>query len=63
MSVMGINENQVSDILKIVAGILHIGNITFQENGNYSQISNRKSNYLQLKLNKFFSYKTCNKYY
>ncbi|KAF7992566.1 hypothetical protein HCN44_004910 [Aphidius gifuensis] len=43
MSVMGINENQVSDILKIVAGILHIGNIAFQENGNYSKISNTKS--------------------
>lgn len=61
MSVMGIKENQVSDILRIVAGILQIGNITFCEDGNYSQIANTRGKYFQLKYNnskkKYFSTK------
>ncbi|KAK0174069.1 hypothetical protein PV328_007186 [Microctonus aethiopoides] len=43
LSVMGLNETQVSDILRLVAGILHIGNIKFEENGNYSKISNKRA--------------------
>ncbi|XP_034936680.1 unconventional myosin-Ie-like [Chelonus insularis] len=43
LSVMDIKEADVFDILKLVAGILHIGNIKFQENGNYSQIIDNKA--------------------
>ncbi|XP_015599570.1 unconventional myosin-Ie isoform X2 [Cephus cinctus] len=39
LSVMGIGDAEVTDILKLVAGILHIGNIQFMENGNYSQVA------------------------
>lgn len=36
---MDIKETEVSNILRLVAGILHIGRIKFRENGNYSQIA------------------------
>lgn len=39
---MGIRETEVTDILRLVTGILHIGNIKFQENGNYSQIADAR---------------------
>ncbi|CAG5101043.1 Similar to Myo1e: Unconventional myosin-Ie (Rattus norvegicus), partial [Cotesia congregata] len=39
LSVMDIKETEVSNILRLVAGILHIGTIKFRENGNYSQIA------------------------
>ncbi|XP_068083790.1 unconventional myosin-Ie [Anabrus simplex] len=38
MSVMGLSEAEQTNILKLVAGILHLGNITFVEKGNYSEI-------------------------
>ena len=40
LSVMGISDSDVTDIFRLVAGILHIGNIQFVENGNYSQVDN-----------------------
>lgn len=36
MEVMGITEETQNDILNIVAGILHLGNIAFAEDGNYA---------------------------
>nr|XP_045626212.1 unconventional myosin-Ie-like isoform X1 [Procambarus clarkii] len=45
MSVMGIPENTQLDILRIVAAILHIGNISFTEDNNASFIMD--PNYLQ----------------
>ncbi|XP_017890395.1 unconventional myosin-Ie-like isoform X2 [Ceratina calcarata] len=39
LGVMGINDSEVHDIFQLVAGVLHIGNIEFSENGNYSQIA------------------------
>lgn len=42
LSVMGIKDADVIDIFKLVAGILHVGNIQFVENGNYSQIADKQ---------------------
>lgn len=36
MQVMGLDSDAVSDILTVVAGILHLGNIAFVEQGNYA---------------------------
>ncbi|KAL5481739.1 hypothetical protein EMCRGX_G021967 [Ephydatia muelleri] len=36
MSVMGIDQETQTNILNIVAGILHLGNISFTEHGNYA---------------------------
>ena len=37
MDVMGISEEDQGSCLQIVAGILHLGNISFTEVGNYAQ--------------------------
>ncbi|XP_025987420.1 unconventional myosin-Ie isoform X2 [Solenopsis invicta] len=42
LSVMGIKDAEVTDIFRLVAGILHLGNIQFAENGNYSQIADKQ---------------------
>ncbi|XP_046434447.1 unconventional myosin-Ie-like [Neodiprion virginianus] len=39
LSVMGIRNTEVSQIFQLVAGVLHIGNIRFVEDGNYSRIA------------------------
>ncbi|XP_059157051.1 unconventional myosin-Ie-like isoform X2 [Physella acuta] len=39
MQVIGIHPDTQNDILSIVAGILHLGNITFKESGNYAEIA------------------------
>lgn len=36
MKVMGLDTEAISDILAVVAGILHLGNISFVEQGNYA---------------------------
>ena len=40
MQVIGISTEEQNDILSIVAGILHLGNISFSESGNYAVITN-----------------------
>lgn len=40
MDVMGISDEDQANVLAIVAGILHLGNITFREDGNYAAIEN-----------------------
>jgi len=40
MYTMGIADEQQASILQLVAGILHLGNIAFQEVGNYAQPEN-----------------------
>ena len=40
MQVIGIPTETQNDILSIVAGILHLGNISFTESGNYATIQN-----------------------
>ncbi|KAI8789436.1 unconventional myosin-Ie-like isoform X1 [Biomphalaria glabrata] len=39
MQVIGISPDTQREILSIVAGILHLGNITFVEQGNYAKIA------------------------
>ncbi|XP_014209371.1 unconventional myosin-Ie-like [Copidosoma floridanum] len=41
LSVMGIKNMETTDILRLVAGILHIGNVRFTEKGNYSQVADK----------------------
>ncbi|XP_053974659.1 unconventional myosin-If-like isoform X1 [Hylaeus volcanicus] len=43
LSVMGISDTETTNICRIVAGILHIGNIEFAEHENYSQISDKNT--------------------
>lgn len=38
MTVMGIAEDIQYEVLSIVAGILHLGNIIFMEQANYAQV-------------------------
>ncbi|XP_063173201.1 unconventional myosin-Ie-like [Candoia aspera] len=38
MEVIGLSEDEQALVLQIVAGILHLGNITFQESGNYAVV-------------------------
>eukprot|EP00047_Mylnosiga_fluctuans_P003550 m.229694 g.229694 ORF g.229694 m.229694 type:complete len:1076 (-) comp11945_c0_seq1:83-3310(-) len=38
MGVMNLTAADQSDVLKVVAAILHLGNIEFCENGNYAQV-------------------------
>lgn len=45
LNVMGISNSEITDIFRLVAGVLHIGNIKFVENGNYSQIANEQCTY------------------
>ena len=37
MDVMGISDEDQASVLQIVGGILHIGNISFMEVGNYAE--------------------------
>ena len=39
MQVVGLDEDCREDIVSVVAGILHLGNITFVEKGNYAAIA------------------------
>lgn len=62
MNVMGLTEQEQSNILQVVAGVLHLGNVMFREKGNYSEIEDQDTlavpaflfevdqNYLQSKL-------------
>ena len=43
MTVMGIAEEVQYEVLSIVAGILHMGNINFQEHNNYAQVADNES--------------------
>eukprot|EP00054_Salpingoeca_dolichothecata_P025400 m.177618 g.177618 ORF g.177618 m.177618 type:complete len:1031 (-) comp25343_c1_seq7:140-3232(-) len=45
MDVMGISPEDQWEVLKIVAGVLHLGNIDFEESGNYAQV--RDANFLE----------------
>uniref|UniRef100_T1JDZ8 Myosin motor domain-containing protein n=1 Tax=Strigamia maritima TaxID=126957 RepID=T1JDZ8_STRMM len=40
MTVMGLSEVEQMNILQVVAGILHFGNINFIEKGNYADVEN-----------------------
>lgn len=42
MSVMGLTDDEQNEILKVTAAVLHFGNISFQENGNYASVSDKQ---------------------
>lgn len=42
MDVIGISAQNRSMVLQIVAGILHLGNITFKESGNYAAVESEE---------------------
>lgn len=42
MTVMGMSEVEQTNVLQVVAGILHLGNIAFVEQGNYAAIENEE---------------------
>ncbi|KAF4531632.1 hypothetical protein B566_EDAN006563 [Ephemera danica] len=43
MSVMGITEIDQNNILKLVAGVLHLGNVRFIESGNNSEVQDENT--------------------
>ncbi|XP_043994741.1 unconventional myosin-Ie isoform X1 [Gambusia affinis] len=42
MDVIGISAEDRSMVLQIVAGVLHVGNITFRESGNYAAVESEE---------------------
>jgi len=46
MNVMGLTEQEQSNILQVVAGVLHLGNVMFREKGNYSEIEKQDSKFM-----------------
>lgn len=38
MSVMGMSDDDQYSVLSLVAGVLHLGNISFIEQGNYAAV-------------------------
>lgn len=46
MDVIGISADTREDVLSLVAGILHLGNISFVEDGNYAGIANNDCKHL-----------------
>jgi len=46
MEVIGLDEQTREDVRSLVAGILHLGNIAFVENGNYAAIADDGCKYL-----------------
>ena len=49
MDVIGIREEDQASVLQIIAGVLHLGNIAFVEDGNYAVPENDDCKYLLLK--------------
>lgn len=45
MSVIGVSLDEQDAVLQIVAGILHLGNITFREEGNYAVVESEDCEY------------------
>jgi myosin-1 len=43
MTVMGISEEDQYNVLSIVAGVIHMGNIDFREQGNYAAVQDPQS--------------------
>ncbi len=46
MDVIGISAIDRSLVLQIVAGVLHLGNISFKEAGNYAAVENDECMYI-----------------
>jgi len=56
LSVMEIKDAEVMDIFRLVAGILHLGNIQFVEDGNYSQIADKHCKLFYMLIKVAFQY-------
>lgn len=41
MKVVGVNDQDQLEVLRIVATVLHIGNITFTEENNFAAVSGK----------------------
>lgn len=46
MSVVGLSVDAQDSVLQIVAGILHLGNITFREEGNYGVVESEDCEFI-----------------
>lgn len=42
MEVIGISAEDRAMVLQIVAGVLHLGNISFKESGNYAAVESEE---------------------
>lgn len=47
MNVIGIFAEEQALVLQIVAGILHLGNISFKEVGNYAAVESEECEWLR----------------
>ncbi len=58
MSIIGMKDAEQRDIFKIVAAVLHLGNIQFNENSNnYANIINKRGSFFNLKTLLYTSFK------
>jgi myosin heavy subunit len=48
---MSIKDTEATDILRLVAGVLHLGNIHFIEKGNYSQVADKDCKEVYIEFN------------
>lgn len=46
MSVVGLSVDAQDTVLQIVAAILHLGNITFREEGNYAVVESEDCEFM-----------------
>ena len=46
MKIIGLSPGEQNDIFQVVAGVLHLGNTNFHEDGNYASISDLQGNYI-----------------
>jgi len=44
MSVIGLNESDQDNILRLVAAILHLGNVSFTEEKNFARVNDEQCN-------------------
>ena len=49
MGVIGISPEDRGMVLQLVAGVLHLGNVTFREAGNYAAVDSEECECLTLK--------------
>lgn len=42
MGVMGLQSNDQQEVLSLVSAVLHLGNITFKEKGNYAEVADKQ---------------------
>lgn len=45
MGVMGLQSNDEQEVLSLVSAVLHLGNITFKEKGNYADVADKQCEY------------------